>query len=96
MINLQSIVVTAPNYLSTDLGGELVLLNLEDGVYYGLNTVGVYIWSLIQQPRTVESICEAVQARFEVDFERCQADVLALLEDLATHTLIEFRDALAS
>ena len=38
------------------LEGEAVILSLHDGIYYGLNSVGLRIWELIQQPRSLGSI----------------------------------------
>ena len=39
--------------LSDVQGDEVVLLNLRDGVYYGLDGVGARVWTLVQEPRTV-------------------------------------------
>ena len=39
--------------LSRELGGETVLLNLESGVYYGLDAVGTRAWNLLAEDRTL-------------------------------------------
>jgi hypothetical protein len=46
-----SIVVATKDQVSSDLGGEVAILDLKAGVYYGLDTVGARIWNLIQEPR---------------------------------------------
>jgi hypothetical protein len=56
---------------------------------YGLNALGVRIWELIQQPRTVLEVREAILQEFDVDAERCQRHLVALLADLASLELIE-------
>lgn len=87
-----SIVVTAKDQVSADLAGETAILNLESGVYYSLNEVGAYIWSLIQEPRTVNEIQDAILEEYEVEPDRCERDILTLLEQLAGAGLIEIRD----
>ena len=80
--------------VSTDLDGEAVILNLEQGVYYGLNPVGARVWSLIQEPRTFDQLIEVLLAEYEVDLQVCRQEVLGLLAELASHGLIEVKDAL--
>lgn len=88
----QSAVVASPRQVSSDLGGEAVILHLESGVYYGLNAVGAAIWALIREPRGVEEIEQAILAEFAVDAERCQKDVIALLRQFEADGLIEVLD----
>ena len=87
-----SVIVTATDQVSADLAGEAVILNLESGVYYSLDEVGAYIWSLIQEPRTVNEIQDAILEEYEVEPDRCERDIMALLEKLVDAGLIEIRD----
>jgi hypothetical protein len=41
-----------------ELEGEAVLLNLETGVYFGLNEVGTRIWSLLQERVSLKQVLE--------------------------------------
>src|ERR1700730_14483347 len=45
-------VEAVPDQVSCDLAGEAVILNLKNGIYFGLDPVGARIWSLIQKPTT--------------------------------------------
>jgi hypothetical protein len=65
------------------------MLNLKNGVYYGLDPVGARIWNLIQQPRTVSEVLQILLREYEVDAERCERDLLELLQRLAAEGLIE-------
>ncbi|HWK65879.1 MAG TPA: PqqD family protein [Rhizobiaceae bacterium] len=73
-----------------ELGGELALLDLHSNTYYGLNKVGARIWDLLQEPRSVSQLCEAVTEHYDVDPLRCRADVEALVRQLANAKLIGF------
>ena len=83
------IVQVSKNQASANLQGEEVILNLEDGVYYGLNAVGARVWSFIQEPRTVKEIRETLLEEFDVESDRCTSELRALLLDLERRNLIE-------
>lgn len=92
-LNKNSVLVASQDQVSADLSSDVassvVLLNLKNGVYYELKEVGTSIWNLIQQPRSVQSILDILVDEYEVDAERCEADLLALADDLAKHGLIQ-------
>ena len=89
---LSAIVVVADDVLSSELGSEHVLLNLRDGIYYGLEDVGGDIWKLLQNPISVAEICGAIAETRDVDPERCRQDVVTLLGELVERHLVELRD----
>ena len=89
---LSAVVVVAGDVLSSDLGSEHVLLNLHDGVYYGLEDVGSDIWKLLQQPVSISDICGVIVETRDVDPERCRRDVIRLVGELVAHKLVELRD----
>lgn len=84
-----SVIVAAKEQVSCDLGGEAAILNLKNSVYYGLNAVGVRIWDLIQEPKTADEVLGVLLEEYEVESNRCEHDLLALLQELAAHGLIE-------
>ncbi|MDS0300235.1 PqqD family protein [Halogeometricum sp. S1BR25-6] len=84
-------VVATDDSLSTEIDGETVILQAEEGKYFGLNDVGTFIWEAVQQPRTVEEVYEAVTAEYDVEYERCQSDVDALLSDLLEKDLVQIK-----
>ena len=91
-ISGRSIVEVSKDQISCDLIEEVAILDITSGIYYGLNTVGTRIWKLIQEPRTVHEVRDALLEEYEVEPERCERDVLALLQELASKGLIEIKD----
>ena len=87
-LTLDSRVVASDEQVHTSLGDEAVILGLQDGVYYGLDSVGARVWSLLVAPRRVSEIVAVVTEEFDVGPERCEHDVLALLAELAERRLI--------
>jgi len=62
-ISPATIVVAAPDQVSCDLGGETVILHLQQSIYYGTTEVGQSIWNFIQQPRTVQPVGDMFRPR---------------------------------
>jgi hypothetical protein len=86
-------VVASPENLATELGDEIVLLNMQRGAYHGLEGVGPRVWELIQQPRRVSEILNALLAEYNVPAEQCQQDLMELLRQLAERGLIDVSPA---
>ncbi len=87
-----STVVAVPNQISSSLGEEAVILELTQGVYYGLNAVGARIWELLKEPRTAGEIRDVILDEYDAEPEAVTRDLLGLLTDLADRGLIEVRD----
>ncbi|HEY3823303.1 MAG TPA: PqqD family protein [Bryobacteraceae bacterium] len=72
-----------------ELEGEIVILNLDSGVYFGLNAVGATIWEYLQSEHSAGEIVDRLLVEYHVDRERCESEVYALLRSLAAHGLID-------
>ena len=95
-ISDSSVVVVARDQVSCDLAGEAAILNVKSGVYYGLDPVGARIWNLMQEPRAVVEIQNAITNEYDVEPERCARDLASLLEKLLAEGLIEVKDESAT
>jgi len=91
-VSERSTVVVAEGQVSCDLAGEAAILDVKSGIYFGLNAVGARIWQMIQEPRTVSEVCKTLVEEYEVEPERCEHDLLTLLQELVTNGLIEVKD----
>ncbi|HEV7993958.1 MAG TPA: PqqD family peptide modification chaperone [Gemmatimonadaceae bacterium] len=81
-------IVVSDEQVFTTLGGEAVILGLRDGVYYGLDAVGARVWELLVEPRLVSELVAAIVGEFDVTPERCERDLVTLLDDLAARGLV--------
>jgi len=91
-LSTSSVVVAAPNQVSSDLAGEAVILSLQTGMYYGLDGVGAQVWELLRTPTTVADVRDAIVQQFDVELVVCERDVLTFLQQLVGQGLIEIRD----
>ncbi len=91
MLSENTVISPARGHLSSDLDDEVVILDTENGVYYGLNPVAAFIWHRLTGPVTVGELEAAVLLEFDVDPETCRRDLRQLLSNLITAGLVEVR-----
>ena len=76
------------DWLAAKVGDELVMMSAAKGNYIGLSKVGARIWELIETPRTIESLCDALIAEYDVDPATCRTEVDSFLTTLGQHNAI--------
>ena len=86
-------VCTSPDQVFSSLGDEIVILNLANGSYYSLDSVGAFVWKLIQEPRRVSAIATAIHEEFEVDTAPCLRDLIELLHQMEAAGLVRVLDS---
>jgi len=84
--------VACSDQISCELGGEAAILNLKTGYYFGLDPVCAEIWRMRGVPRRFSEIADAIASAYDVEPDRCERDLAALLGDLYKHGLIETCD----
>jgi hypothetical protein len=95
-VSLGSVAVASSDLVSANLDGEVVILGFNSGSYYGLDQVGVFVWNLLQEPRKVADIRDAIFDQYDVELVQCERDLLALLMELADKQLIEIKNEFPS
>lgn len=88
-LSLESRVVRTGEAITASVDDELVMMDVEAGTYYGLNSVAAAIWKLLSTPTTVHELCTALSQSFEVPSEQCTAEVLEFLEHLQAKGLVQ-------
>ena len=88
-IDLATVVVQSGEILVSDIDGEVVMLNVQQGTYSGLDAVASEIWELLATPRRVSEICVILGKRYNVEPKQCAEDVLTYLNDLASDDTIK-------
>lgn len=88
MIDSSSIVSACADLLSTEIDGELVMMDMERGRYLNLNSVGAVIWRELAQPRKVADLCRTLEERYHAPSGAIERDVLDLLRQMKAEKLI--------
>lgn len=74
--------------MTTCVDGELIGMSVERGACYGLNAVGTEIWNLLAEPRSLDSVCRELAARYAIEPEQCRRDVVPYLQTLQEEGLV--------
>ena len=75
--------------VSSNMADEVVILNHDKGMYYGLSEVGALVWGALENgPKSFGELCELVMAEYEIDRASCEEDISALLTDLRKEKLV--------
>lgn len=88
-LSAESRVVRSKDQVSCDLAGEAAIVNLQNGVYYGLDPVGARIWNLLREPVTFETILDSLLHDYEVDRHTLESDLRRFVNQLAEQGLVE-------
>lgn len=92
IITLNTKVSRSETLLSNNLGNDIVMMDIEKGLYYGMEKVAASIWNLIENPVMVENICKSLAKEYDVSPELCLAEVTPFLNDLLNREIIEIVD----
>jgi hypothetical protein len=87
-ITISSIVKRSTGLVSSNLDGELVMMSIENGEYYGLDAVGTRIWELIEKPISIERLIHILTEEFDITPGQCESDVMEFLQSLNDKYLI--------
>lgn len=87
-ITLDSIVVRSSEIMTSPMDKELVMMSVDRGMYYGLDPIGADIWERLAQPVRVADLCAQLVLDYEVEPAVCAADVLAVLNEMATEDMV--------
>jgi hypothetical protein len=75
--------------LSHDLQGELVILDLKTGVYFGLDPIGTRIWHLLQAHQSLQKVLDSLVEEYEVTEGACAHDLLGFVAKMLERGLVE-------
>ncbi len=74
--------------LTSKVGDETVLLNLQTGMYYSLDPVGTRFLELLQKNSRLDEVHHALLEQFDVSTAKLEADLLKLSQDMLTRGLL--------
>ena len=70
--------------IEAPIDGELVLMSIDNGKYYGMDSVASRIWALLEQPTSLSSIVATLVEEYDVSQTKCESETLKFIELLAT------------
>ena len=80
--------VNSPNVIHEIIDGEAVLVNMENGSYYSIDSVGAVVWDYIEKGLSSSQIVEAISAQYAGEQADITIGIEQLFDDLQTEQLI--------
>jgi hypothetical protein len=77
-----------PNVFAREFDGEIVVVDLEHGHYFGLNAVGARAWLAFASGQSVGQVASSLLSEYEVDRATLVDDLSRLVRELADHGLV--------
>lgn len=78
-----------PNQLFSEVDGEIVMLSIDNGEYYNLNSTGSFIWYNLKKPCSVGNLVNKLTETYNVPDYICLNDILPFLEEFVDKKLVE-------
>ena len=89
-MQLSTVITASKDVVAQEVGGEMVLLDLASGQYFGLDKVGGRIWELLtERPLSLGALCDTIETEFDAPRVAIEADMLALATSLGEQGLIQ-------
>jgi NMD protein affecting ribosome stability and mRNA decay len=76
------------NFLVSRIGEEVVLMDIHNGQYIGLNAVGSVIWEKLEQPIAIHEIVHALTEEFAISMQLCEQETLLFLQKMMQHKML--------
>jgi hypothetical protein len=93
MFSEHTILRPDPELPTTQLDGEIVLMNFQTDSYYSLSGTAAAVWKALRPGATLQNICQSVLCEYTLDEETCRRDVSEFLAVLMQHKMIRTAEA---
>jgi len=88
-LTLSDRVVIPESVVFRDLGGETVVLNLETGLYFGLDEVGTEVWNDLRGGSTLQQSFDRLRGEYDVPADTLRSDILRFVNHMASKGLVQ-------
>jgi hypothetical protein len=86
--DMDSILTISDAVAFRELDGEAVILNMESGMYFGLDQLGTRIWQLIAEHGRLSMVSRALLDEYDVPASILDADLARLVAALVEKGLL--------
>lgn len=77
------------NVVAVDVTQEAILLDVDSGYFFQLNSTAASIWHLLEEPRSLADLCRALQSDFPAGDAALVDDVRGFVGDLVERGILE-------
>lgn len=88
-LELTTVLRRSDDPVAAAVDGQVLMMSLSQGRYFGLDTVGSRVWELLAAPIRIVDLLQQLQTDYDVDAETCARDTLPFLADLLSQCLVD-------
>jgi hypothetical protein len=78
-------------FLISQLGDEMVLMDIEQGHYINVNPVGSFIWNKLIVPVAVKDLVVSLTEEYDIAAVQCEEETLRFLQKMQEHNMLNVR-----
>lgn len=75
-------------FMISQLGDEIVLMDIQQGHYINVNPVGSFIWDQLVTPVLVKELIASLTAVYDISAQQCEAETLKFLHKMREHHMV--------
>jgi hypothetical protein len=79
----------SPSVVAAEVSGEIVMMSIERGSYFGLDDIGCDIWNRIEPPCSFAALIDGLAAEYDADRATIVTDVHLLLDRMAAQDVVK-------
>jgi Coenzyme PQQ synthesis protein D (PqqD) len=83
-----TVVSRSPSVLTAEVDGEIVMMSIEQGHYFGLDRIGSDIWKRIDPPCSFAALIDGLATDYEADRATITTDVKTLLDHMVERDIV--------
>ncbi|MBI2259673.1 MAG: PqqD family protein [Flavobacteriia bacterium] len=65
-----------------EIDNELLILDVNNGKYFALNSVSNDIWKILENPLNVNEIISELTKIYDVDYKKCEEDTFVAIKKM--------------
>lgn len=74
--------------VAAEMDGDIVMMSVETGTYYGLTGIAPGIWEALETPKTSEELFNQMLSLYDVEVDALRADLTSFLADMQKNGLV--------
>jgi hypothetical protein len=75
--------------IQSKIGDEVVMLDMDSGFYFGLNSVASIIWEMLEKATSFEEVINELMKEYNVDRQTCENDTRSFWDQLLERNIIK-------
>ncbi len=94
-IRPDSVIARSPSVVTSVVDGEILMMSIEEGRYFGLDDVAGDVWERLATPRSFAELVGELEADYDAGRAAIESDLRALIADMRARAVVVVRDPAA-